>query len=526
MSDPHDVSLVCCDLESIVIHGSVVERAFAEAIATQGIVAGTQAYVRSMVRFDRARGRPPADVMRELFDADESRALAASLAFDRSFSAVAERFGVTASAETATALGRISGSGVKVCMLSVLSHSASGLIFDRFRQQGLADLVLGADDARHEAAMPDLVHTAMRRLSVEDAREVAMVSATEHGVRAGGSAGVGMVVGVGGDDRHRSALRRAGATHLVDSITGLPGLVTADSRHALGLHTLEAMPELPEVEALAAFLRGRARGHVVARADAASFAVLKTFDPPLTALGGLTVGDIGRHGKFLDLSVGDLHLVIHLARAGWLRWREDIPEKHARPGKSPLAFRLVLDDKSGFDLTEAGTRKRLAVYLVHDPREVPGVATLGPEPMSDTFTVESLSAILRDRRTQVKGVLRDQHIIAGIGNAYSDEVLHAAKMSPFKLASSFTPEDVAKLHAAIVTTLSEAVDRGAGLAAADLKGEKKTGLRVHGKAGQPCPVCGDTIREVSFADSALQYCPTCQTGGKPLADRRLSRLLK
>jgi DNA-formamidopyrimidine glycosylase len=286
------------------------------------------------------------------------------------------------------------------------------------------------------------------------------------------------------------------------------------------------MPELPEVEALAAFLRAHASGHVIARAEAASFAVLKTYDPPLSALAGLTIGQVGRHGKFLDIACGDLHLVIHLARAGWLRWRDDLPDKPVRPGKSPLAFRLVLDDGSGFDLTEAGTQKRLAVYLVRDPQQVPGVATLGPEPMADDFTVESLAAILKERRTQIKGVLRDQHIIAGIGNAYSDEVLHAAKMSPFKLASSFTPEDVATLHAAIVSTLREAVDRSAGLAAADLKGEKKTGLRVHGKAGQPCPVCGDTVREVSFADSALQYCPTCQTGGKPLADRRLSRLLK
>jgi formamidopyrimidine-DNA glycosylase len=286
------------------------------------------------------------------------------------------------------------------------------------------------------------------------------------------------------------------------------------------------MPELPEVEALARYLREHASGRVVARAEAASFAVLKTFDPPLTALTGQPVGAIGRHGKFLDLAIGDLHLVIHLARAGWLRWRDDIPDKPAKPGKSPLAFRLVLDDGSGFDLTEAGTQKRLAVYLVRDSLDVPGVATLGPEPLADDFTVASLADILGGRRTQIKGVLRDQHIIAGIGNAYSDEVLHAAKTSPFKLASSFTPQEVTALHSAIVGTLREAVDRSAGLAAAELKGEKKTGLRVHGKAGQPCPVCGDTIREVSFADSALQYCPTCQTGGKPLADRRLSRLLK
>ncbi|HEY0933271.1 MAG TPA: DNA-formamidopyrimidine glycosylase family protein [Trebonia sp.] len=290
------------------------------------------------------------------------------------------------------------------------------------------------------------------------------------------------------------------------------------------------MPELPEVEALAAYLREHASGHVIARADAASFAVLKTFDPPLTALAGRKITAVGRHGKFLDLTChgedGDLHLVFHLARAGWLRWRADIPDKPVKPGKSPLALRLVLDDGAGFDLTEAGTQKRLAVYLVRDPDAVPGVATLGPEPLAADFTPEALAAILKERRTQIKGVLRDQHIIAGIGNAYSDEVLHAAKMSPYKLASSFTADDVAVLHAAIIGTLREAVERSTGLAAADLKGEKKTGLRVHAKTGQACPVCGDTIREVSFADSSLQYCPACQTGGKPLADRRMSRLLK
>jgi formamidopyrimidine-DNA glycosylase len=287
------------------------------------------------------------------------------------------------------------------------------------------------------------------------------------------------------------------------------------------------MPELPEVESLAAFLRGHAVGHAVARADAASFSVLKTFDPPLTALAGQVITEVGRHGKFLDLSTGQgLHLITHLARAGWLRWRDDLPTAPPKPGKSPLAFRLRLDDGSGFDLTEQGTKKRLAVYLVRDPAEVPGVATLGPDPLAADFTLDTLSGLLAGRRTQIKGVLRDQSIIAGIGNAYSDEVLHVAKMSPFKISASLTPEDIAVLFDAIKTTLGEAVERSAGLAAADLKGEKKSGLRVHGRAGQECPACGDTISEVSFADSALQYCPTCQTGGKPLADRRLSRLLK
>ena len=299
------------------------------------------------------------------------------------------------------------------------------------------------------------------------------------------------------------------------------------------------MPELPEVESLARFLRQRADGRVIDRADSAAISVLKTYRPDLTALRGRMVTDTRRHGKFLDLVAGaapdanggqtgdgSLHLVIHLARAGWLRWRENLPETPPRPGKSPLGFRLRFTDGTGFDLTEAGTKKRLAVYLVADPAEIPGVAALGPDPMADSFTVEALAGMLAGRRTQIKGVLRDQKVIAGIGNAYSDEVLHAARMSPFKLASSFTEDEVRDLHAAITGTLREAVERSAGLAAGDLKAEKKSGLRVHGRAGESCPVCGDTVREVSFADSALQYCPTCQTGGKPLADRRMSRLLR
>ena len=295
------------------------------------------------------------------------------------------------------------------------------------------------------------------------------------------------------------------------------------------------MPELPEVEALAADLRERAAGREIDRADVAEISVLKTYDPALTALRGRAITRAKRYGKFLDLitepadagTPGEpLHLIVHLARAGWLRWRDSLPDQPPRPGKGPLAFRLRFADGAGFDLTEAGTRKRLAVYLVTDPAAVPGIASLGPDPLDEAFTPEVLAGILAGRRTQIKGVLRDQSVIAGIGNAYSDEVLHAAKMSPFRLAASLTPDEVTELHAVIVATLREAIGRSAGLAAGDLKAEKKAGLRVHGRAGQPCPVCGDTIREVSFADSALQYCPTCQTGGKPLADRRLSRLLK
>jgi formamidopyrimidine-DNA glycosylase len=286
------------------------------------------------------------------------------------------------------------------------------------------------------------------------------------------------------------------------------------------------VPELPEIEALAGFLREHAVGQAVTRVDIAGIEVLKTYDPPVTALFGMTVDGVARHGKFLDLDIGGLHLVFHLARAGWLRWRDELPSQPPKPGKGPLGLRVHLSDGGGFDLTEQGTRKRLAVYVVHDPGDVPGIARLGLDPLSDEFTEAWLATLLADDRGQVKGVLRDQGKIAGIGNAYSDEVLHVAKLSPFKSAANLTAEEVARLHRAIVETLRDAVTRSAGLPTTELKDAKRVGMRVHGRTGQPCPECGDTVREVSFADSSLQYCATCQTGGKPLADRRLSRLLK
>jgi formamidopyrimidine-DNA glycosylase len=288
------------------------------------------------------------------------------------------------------------------------------------------------------------------------------------------------------------------------------------------------VPELPEVEALAQDLRGRLTDRAIARVDLVAFSALKTFDPPLDALHGLLVEDVVRHGKFLDVVASGLHLVVHLSRAGWVRWRDEVPVKPSRPSsKSPLAARVVLDTDAGLDITEAGTQKRLALYVVREPADVPGIARLGPDPLADSFTVELLRQILREAgRAQLKGVLRHQGTIAGIGNAYSDEVLHAARMSPFKPASGVDDDDLTILYDAIRRVLGEAVARSRGLAAADLKSEKKSHLAVHGRAGEACPVCGDTVREVSFADSSLQYCPTCQTGGKPLADRRMSKLLK
>ncbi|KQM58982.1 Fpg/Nei family DNA glycosylase [Agreia sp. Leaf210] len=286
------------------------------------------------------------------------------------------------------------------------------------------------------------------------------------------------------------------------------------------------MPELPEVHALVADLSARLVGRTMARLDLVSFSALKTFDPPASALSGRVITAIDRHGKFLDFSVGDLHLVMHLARAGWIRWRDSEPAPRTRPTSGPLTARLVLDDGSGFDVTEAGTKKSVAIWIVRSVDEIPQIERLGPDPLDPAFTLEVFTQILASAgRTQIKGVLRDQSRIAGIGNAYSDEILHVARMSPYKPAS-MTPDEAARLYDATRETLLGAIERSEGVGAANLKREKKTAMRVHGRAGQECLVCGDTVRQVIFADRTLEYCPSCQTGGKPLADRVLSRLLK
>ena len=286
------------------------------------------------------------------------------------------------------------------------------------------------------------------------------------------------------------------------------------------------MPELPEVAALAGFLNDRAAGQRIERAEVAALSALKTYDPPFHTLVGRTLEGASRIGKYLCLSTGELTLVVHFSRGGWLQWRETATAARAKPGKGPLALRVALSGGSGFDITEQGTEKRLALWLVRDPHDVAQVATLGPDPLDDSFSLETLDSILRATKAQIKGVLTDQSLIAGVGNAYSDEALHAAKLSPFKPANKLTPEETERLYLAVTGVLREALSRSDGLAASGLKSEKKSGLAVHGRTGQACPVCGDVVREVSFATKSLQYCATCQTGGKPLADRRMSRLLK
>ncbi|WP_144877084.1 Fpg/Nei family DNA glycosylase [Microbacterium sp. 1.5R] len=287
------------------------------------------------------------------------------------------------------------------------------------------------------------------------------------------------------------------------------------------------MPEMPEVQGLTTFLADRVVGRTITRTSVGAIAALKTYDPPNTALHGAEVTAAARRGKFIVLSAGDdLHLVFHLAKAGWLRWYELLPTTLIKPGRSPIALRVAFDDDSGFDLTEAGTKKSLAVYVVRDPEQVPGIERLGPDPLDPDFTRGAFGSVLDGRRMQIKGLLRDQGVIAGIGNAYSDEILHAAKMSPYAIADKLTDDEVDRLYAAMQSTLTDAVAQASGKPPADLKDAKRRGMQVHARRGETCPVCGDTVRSVFFADRSMEYCPTCQTGRKILADRRLSRLLK
>jgi formamidopyrimidine-DNA glycosylase len=286
------------------------------------------------------------------------------------------------------------------------------------------------------------------------------------------------------------------------------------------------VPELPEVEALVRFLDHQTKGTSIERIQLATFSALKTFDPSLDALKGRTFQGWRRQGKYLGGDLDGVWLVVHLARGGWIQWREQLSAGRPKLGKGPLALRVGLDTGAGFDVTEQGTEKRLALWVVPSMADVEGVARLGPDPLDPSFSVSALASVLAGRSGNLKTVLTDQSALAGVGNAYSDEALHVARMSPFKSAAKLTDDEVSRLHSALVSVLRDAADRSAGLPASGLKGEKKSGLRVHGRTGQPCPECGDTVREVAFATKSLQYCATCQTGGKPLADRRLSRLLK
>ena len=284
------------------------------------------------------------------------------------------------------------------------------------------------------------------------------------------------------------------------------------------------MPELPEVEALAEWVRTDLTGKTVRDMRMRSVAAVKTYDPPMSALVGRAISGATRRGKYLAIELGDLRLVTHLSLGGWIRWVAGQPDRKLTL-KGPIIAEMRFDDGQ-LDFTEHGKEKRLALWLVRDLNEVPPIQTLGPEALDPSLDVAEFSGLLRSRPGTLKSVLADQHVLAGIGNAYSDEILHAAKLSPFLKTTAMTDGQANVLFAAMHDVLNETIARSAGVAASALKKDKKSHYRVHARTGDSCPTCGDTIREVWLGSRSFQYCPTCQTEGKVYKDRRLSKLLK
>ncbi len=283
------------------------------------------------------------------------------------------------------------------------------------------------------------------------------------------------------------------------------------------------MPELPDVEAYIAALTTHVVGEPLERVRLRSFSLLRTVDPPLEAAHGRELVELRRLGKRIALGLeGDLWLVVHLMIAGRLRWRDPGAKVPARRGLAAFDFPpgTVL-------LTEEGTKQRASLHVVAGEEGLAAHDRGGIEPL-EADRAAFVGAITSENRT-LKRALTDQRLVAGIGNAYSDEILHAARLAPTRRTSQLDEEELHRLHAAVVEVLSSWTDRLRALAE-DSFPEKVTAFRpefaVHGRHGEPCPVCGSPVQRIRYADNETNYCATCQTEGRLLADRSLSRLLK
>jgi formamidopyrimidine-DNA glycosylase len=283
------------------------------------------------------------------------------------------------------------------------------------------------------------------------------------------------------------------------------------------------MPELPELEALVETIGPPLQASPVARTPRAHFAVLKTGVPPLDALTGRSFTAVRRRGKHLLFEAGDLTLAVHLMTMGRIGWYA--PEAAKRP-KAPV-LEVHLADGGALLATEGGTRKSMRVGL-YDAAGLEGLTGhLGPEPLDDAFDLAALHAVLDHGSRQLNALLRDGREIAGIGRAFADEILHAAQLSPFQLTTRLDEAGRERLHGAIKDVLqrgvAECLERQGSVLPSKNDGRL---LRIHGHDGEPCPRCGQTLKFVDFESNRIVYCPHCQTGGKVLADRRMSRLLR
>jgi len=283
------------------------------------------------------------------------------------------------------------------------------------------------------------------------------------------------------------------------------------------------VPELPDVELYVSALRPRVVEHAVQRVRVASPFFVRTFDPPVTALEGRTVQSVTRMGKRLVWAFDDdLFAVVHLMIAGRLRWRERGAAIPAKVGLAAFDF-----DAATLLFTEAGSRKQASMHVV---RGRDGVAAMDPGG-ADVFamTNSAFAAAIRASNHTLKRALTDPHVFSGIGNAYSDEILHAARLSPVKLTQALDDEEMARLFDAVRDVLREWTARLQQEAGGEFP-EKvtafRTGMAVHGRYGQPCPRCGAPVQRIVYARNEANYCAACQTGGRLLADRALSRLLR
>lgn len=276
------------------------------------------------------------------------------------------------------------------------------------------------------------------------------------------------------------------------------------------------MPESPEVDALAGFLRANATGRVIRDVDLEEFRALKTRDRPLAELHGRTVAGFRRFGKHISLDTDGPSLLIGFGRAGWARWSEGEAREPDDPDAPPVIARVRFQDGAELAVTDAGEWLSLGLTVTDDPMRESSIAKLGPDPLSEEFTREAFDAVVGRRRKQLKALLQEQESLAGIGNAYSDEILHVAQLAPTTHAAALTEEERARLYAAIREVLAGAFAARRDIPIDRQKAEKVAAMRVHGRTGEPCPVCGDEVRDVPGSKGNAQYCATCQNGGVPL----------
>ncbi|WP_194395753.1 Fpg/Nei family DNA glycosylase [Microbacterium atlanticum] len=277
------------------------------------------------------------------------------------------------------------------------------------------------------------------------------------------------------------------------------------------------MPESPEVEALSRFLASEAAGREVREVDVLEYRVVKTRGTPPANIAGRSITGAARHGKHVELTLDEGALVVSLGRHGWMRWRtHDAAPDSAAADEPPALAALALSGARTLEVTDAGTWVSIGLFVVSTATDVPAIAKLGPDPADPAFTRARFDAAFGRRRKQIKAILQEQESMAGIGNAYSDEILHRARLSPLRHAAALSAAESDRLFDATVSTMREAIAARAGLPIDGLKAAKVASMRVHGRTGEACPVCGDTVRDLAFASTVAQYCPTCQNGGAPL----------